>query len=492
MEQQRKNYFSYSENLKYLKSRLTSEDVIYHSFEIDQNSGTVIYIDSICDKNALGELVLKPLKSSSLNLSSPEKKDLPSPNTKISDDLTEVIGNVLNGYAALLAENKKEILLIDIADFSTRAVTEPPTSAVVKGPREGFTEDLKTNLSLLRRKLKTDKLNVKYLECGKYSRTKIAVCYINGVCDETVVKSVIKRINALKIDGISDSSYIASQIVEHKKSLFKQVGNTEKPDILSAKMLEGRVGIIVDGSPIALTVPFLFIEDFQSSEDYFKPVYRSNMQRITRVISIVIAIYLPAMFVAAQLFHLQLIPLNFLLTIVSSIKGIPLSPSLEMFFTLLIFEILNEASVRMPKYLGMALSVVGALVLGETAVRAGIVSSPTILIMALSGICLYTVPELVDTMSFLRLALLIVAGSSGGYGVILLSCFILIYLCSLENFDVPFLAPFGPFVKQDIKDSIYIEFFHNLKTRPLSLHTRNLTRMKINEIEDDDGNKKQH
>lgn len=486
MDKQQKIFSTYQKNLEYLKIKLIAEDVIYHNFEIDNKSGTVIYIDSICDKNALGELVLKPLKNSSLNLSSPQKKDLPSPNTKISCDLNEVISNVLNGYSALLAEHNNEILLIDIADFSTRAVTEPPTSAVVKGPREGFTEDLKTNLSLLRRKLKTDKLNIKYLECGKYSKTKIAVCFIKGVCDESIVKSVIKRINALKIDGICDSSYIASQIIEHKRSLFKQVGNTEKPDILSAKMLEGRIGIIVDGSPIALTVPFLFIEDFQSSEDYFKPVYRANMQRIIRVISIIIAIYLPAIFVSAQLFHLQLIPLNFLLTIVSSIKGIPLSPSLEMFFTLLIFEILNEASVRMPKYLGMALSVVGALVLGETAVRAGIVSSPTILIMALSGICLYTVPELVDTMSFLRLALLIIAGSSGGYGIILLSCFIIIYLCSLENFDVPFLAPFGPFVKQDLKDSIYIEYFHNLKTRPLSLHTRNLTRLKL--IDDEDKN----
>ncbi len=489
MNANNKTFYDYQKNLEYLQSRLSAEDVVYHNFDTEKASGTAIYIDPICDKNALGELVLKPLESSTFDLSALNEKQLPSPNTKSAKDLSEAITNILNGYCALLIKDVNQILLVDIANFTTRTVTEPPTSAVVKGPREGFTEDLKTNISLLRRKLKTEKLNIKYLECGKYSRTKIAVCYLKGVCEESIVKKVIKRINSLQIDGICDSSYIANELIEHKKSLFKQVGNTEKPDILSAKMLEGRVAVIVDGSPIALTVPFLFIEDFQSSEDYFKPIYRSNMQRCVRLISIILAIYLPAIFVSAQLFHLQLIPLNFLLTIVSSIKGIPLSPSLEMFFTLLIFEILNEASVRMPKYLGMALSVVGALVLGETAVRAGIVSSPTILIMALSGICLYTVPELVDTMSFLRFALLIIAGSSGGYGIILFSAFIFIYLCSLENFDVPYLAPFGPFVKQDLKDSVYIEFFQNLKTRPISLHSRNKIRLKINNIEENDADK---
>ena len=181
---------------------------------------------------------------------------------------------------------------------------------------------------------------------------------------------------------------------------------------------------------------------------------------------------------SAQLFHLQIIPLNFLLTIVNSIKGIPLSPSFEMFFTLLIFEILNEASIRMPKYVGMALSIVGALVLGDTAVRAGIVSTPTIMIMALSGISLYTVPELVDSMSFLRLVYLIVAGSIGGYGLILLSCLLIVYLASLENFDVPVLAPFAPLTTEDFKDSVLMTFLRDMKKRPKTLKPKDVVRIK--------------
>lgn len=365
-----------------------------------------------------------------------------------------------------------------------RAVSEPPTSTVMKGPREGFNESLKVNLALLRRRIKVKDFTVETHVLGKYSQTDVAVCYISSVTDKKIVKQVIERLKLINIDGIADSSYIGKMIVEHKTSLFKQVGNTEKPDILAQKMLEGRVGIIVDGSPIALTVPYLFVEDFQSSEDYFVNYYRANMERGLRILSIFIAVFLPAVFVSAQLFHLQLIPLNFLLTIVNSIKGIPLSPSYEMFFTLLIFEILNEASIRMPKYVGMALSIVGALVLGDTAVKAGIVSTPTIMIMALSGICLYTVPELVESMSVLRLVYLIVAGAAGGYGIMLLSALLIAYLCTLENFGVPLLAPYAPLIKIDLKDGVYIDFISKQTYRPKVLKSKNKRRIAIKDVKE--------
>ena len=205
---------------------------------------------------------------------------------------------------------------------------------------------------------------------------------MKNIADDGLVTTILEKLKKISIDNIPDSAYLQKLLSDRKNSLFKQIGTTEKPDIFVAKLMEGRIGIIVDGSPLALTAPFLFLEDFQNSEDYYKSPYKTNMERLLRVVSIFIAVFLPGIFVAAQLFHMEFIPLKFLLTIVSSVRGIPLSPTYEMFFTLLIFEILNEASVRMPKYVGMAVSIVGALVLGETAVQAGIVSSPTILIMA--------------------------------------------------------------------------------------------------------------
>ena len=247
--------------------------------------------------------------------------------------------------------------------------------------------------------------------------------------------------------------------------------------MVTARLTEGRIAVIVDGSPIVLTLPYLLIEDFQSPEDYYGTTTRAMLTRWVRVVAVVVSVLLPAIYVASQLFHLQFIPLNFLLTIINSIKGIPMSPSFEMFFTLIIFEILNEASIRMPKYAGMALSVVGALVLGETAVHAGIVSSPAILIMSLSAISLYTVPELVETLSVVRIVLLIFAGAAGGYGIVLAMDFIIVYLCGLENFGVPILAPMAPLVPGDLKDTLYIGYLREMEFRPNVFRPKNKRRI---------------
>ena len=259
---------------------------------------------------------------------------------------------------------------------------------------------------------------------------------------------------------------------------MKQAGSTEKPDIFCAKIAEGRVGLIVDGSPIALTVPYLMVEDFQASEDYYVPSSRATFTRILRILSLIVAIYLPAFYISAQLFKLQLFPIKLLLTISGSIRDIPLSPSLEMLLVLFVLEVLNEASIRMPKYVGMALSVVGALVLGETAVNAGFVSTPAIIIIAFSGIGLYAVPNLIEQTSVVRLAMLLVAGSVGTYGIILLTAFLLLYLVSAESFGVPILSPFAPVVPQDLRDSLVKYNLGSLDKRPKSFHSKNRRRLK--------------
>ena len=469
------------ENIKVIKQKVACADVIYYEFKCNQKSYQLCYVDSITDKNRIGDLLIRPIFA--LNPTTLEEVfySLQIPNLTKITTLEEGMTKLLAGQALLFCENEEFLIACDFLTYPTRAIAEPPTSTVVRGPREGFTESLKINLSMLRRRIKVKELVLENQEIGKYSKTTVCLCYISSIANSGIVNKVKKGLSSIEIDSIPDSSYVAKAINQRKTSLFKQVGNTEKPDIFVQKLLEGRVGILVDGSPIAITVPYMIIEDLQSSEDYFVNNYRANMERVIRLISLAFAILLPALFVSAQLFHLQIIPLNFLLTIVSSIKGIPLSPSFEMFFTLLIFEILNEASIRMPKYVGMVLSIVGALVLGDTAVKAGIVSTPTIMIMALSGICLYTAPDMVDSMSVLRLIYLIIAGSLGGYGIALLSAFIAIYLCSIDNFGVPILAPYAPTVLQDFKDGITMDFLTNMKNRPKSLKSKNKTRLKIKE-----------
>lgn len=469
---------NYSENKRALQKALNSDDVKFKEIKVGNKKGCIIFAADVSDKTAIGELILRPLESFKGRASEKNLlKTFFSPETETADTVIDAANKIVSGCSALIVEGIDKAFLFGLKKFDKRAIAEPPTSTVIKGPREGFVENLAVNISLMRRKLASPALKFKYLSVGKYSKTQIAVCYVEGVADKGLIDTLKKKIKNIKIDAVLDSSYLSKFLGEHKTSLFKQIGNTEKPDILAAKILEGRVAILVDGSPIALTVPYLLVEDFQSPSDYYNSSYSATVARLIRLFAIILSVYLPAFYVAAQLFHLQFIPLSFLLTVVNSIKGIPLSPSFEMFFTLLIFEILNEASVRMPRYVGMVVSIVGGLVLGETAVNAGIISAPALMIIALSGICLYTVPELEQTFSILRFLFLVIGGSFGAFGLVVASAVLLIYLVSFENYKTPLLAPFSPLITKDLKDGIYKGFLIEQSIRPLSLKNANKRRI---------------
>lgn len=472
-------------NKKVVKAILGSDDIVFFDFELGKTSALCVYVDSITDKELLGLEVLAPLKKICSEKSAAKTnishlaKAITLANVKTESKITDATNDILSGNAMIFIDGKNKAISVDLKKFEVRAISEPPTGLAVRGPRNGFTESIKSNLSLVRRYLKSPDLKVETFEKGRYTKTSIAFMYIDGISRPEIIDKIRKKIQEIDIDGIPDSSYVSKLLNERKTSLFKQVGSTERPDVLIERMLEGRAGIIVDGSPFALTLPYLLIEDFQAAEDYYISEYRANLVRALRVVAMIFSILLPSVFVAAQLFHLQIIPLNFLLTIVNGIKEIPFSPSLEMFFVLLIFELLNETSVRMPKYVGMALAVVGALVLGETAVNAGIVSTPAILIMALSGISIYAIPELVETTSVLRFIYLIVAGSLGGYGLILITAFLIIYLCSADNYGAPYLAPYSPVLLNDFQDGLYMNNVIGMVKRPEALGARNKTRQKI-------------
>ncbi len=464
-------------NKKILKALLCSDDVIFFEFTAGSKNALAVYVDSITDKETLGLQVIFPLKNANVSQSVKKlAKAITCANVKTVTEIKEAANEVLNGSTVILIDGKAGGFAADVKKFDVRAIAEPPTELAIRGPRNGFIESIKTNLSLVRRYLKTTALKIETTEIGKYSSTTVAIMSIDGITDPSLVKKIKNKLENVKIDGIPDSSYVSKILYERKNSLFKQVGSTERPDVLIERMLEGRIGILVDGSPFALTLPYLLIEDFQTAEDYYISHYRANLVRALRVLAIFLSVFLPGLFVSAQLFHLQLIPLNFLLTIVNSIKGIPLSPSLEMFFLLLIFEILNETSIRMPKYVGMALAVVGALVLGETAVNAGLVSTPAVLIMAMSGISIYTVPELTETTSILRFIVLLIAGSIGGYGIVLTEAFLTCYLCASENYGVPYVAPYSPLIPNDLQDGIYMSDVTSMPLRPQALNAKNKRR----------------
>ncbi len=483
IQEQRPQKFSgdIEKDIKAVKAILSADDIFVYRFATkDGKTCASVYADGITDKELLGEMAAKPLALENAPKTAEEaKKMLYFPETKPAEDLQTACNEILSGNPLLLIDGIAEGIVLGTKKVSLRAIMEPQTSITVKGPREGFIEDVKTNMSLIRRRLKTPALRFITLEAGRASKTAVVVAYLEGIADEKIVKEIEERISAIDIDGVPDSSYIGKFLAKKPYSLFKQVGTTEKPDILCAKMLEGRVAVLADGSPIALTLPYMLAEDFQSSQDYFVSPYRATISRILRLAAVVISLFLPAFYVAAELFRLQLLPFGLLMTISGSVQDLPLSPSLELFFLLVVLEVLIEASVRMPKYVALALSVIGALVLGDTAVKAGIVSSPAIIIVALSGISAYTVPDLTGTISVIRLAYVVVAGSIGTYGILLFTALLFYYLVSSDSYGTPLLAPFSPLIKKDLRDSIYKSNIYSLDTRPAVLKSKNKTRLKV-------------
>ena len=506
-----------TQNLQTLKKLLPSEDVLTYAFETaDKRPCAIIYADGMVNKELLARLVAAPLSSTAFtqllpknnadrvatNNKATQAKSQPNkqtesaversqlfPEFKSVETLKDGVNEILDGNTLLLIDQIPTGFIVGAKLLPVRTVTEPPTDVAVKGPREGFIEDIKTNMALVRKRLKTPSLRFETLRVGEQSYTAVTLCYLQGTSTESIKDELKKKLQSIKVDNIPDSSYISAFLAPRKHSIFRTVGTTEKPDIFTAKISEGRVGILVDGSPIALTVPYITTEDLQSSEDYFISPFTATVFRFLRLVSLFVAILLPAFYVSAQLFKMQLLPLGLMLTIASSVRELPLSPSMEMFVVLLLLEILKEASIRMPKYVGMSLSVVGALVLGETAVSAGFLSTPAIIIVAFSGICLYTVPNFVETGSLLRWLFLLVGGALGPFGIVLLSAFTLCALVTADAYGTPPLAPFSPLIKSDLRDAVVKYDLQSLTARPAFLRSKNKTRLKVgNHNNRDDGN----
>lgn len=480
------------ENIKSVKDVLTSEDIMVFGFESYAGKKfAAIFADGLADKQLLGELVVKPLRAVEKDADyEAVKLLLASPEVKDGTDTETAIKEVSDGNVVVFIDGETDYIIAGLKNPPMRAVAEPPTQVAVHGPREGFIEDIKVNLGLIRKRIKADKLQVKSITVGDKSETAVAIVYIDGVCPAGLPEKIEKEILENKIDIVPDSSYIAQFMTKRPRSLFKRCGTAEKPDVFCAKVCEGRVGIVVDGSPMCLTVPYMLVEDFQSVEDYYITSYRATTLRLIRIVSLMMGIFLPALYISAQLFKIQIIPFQLLLKISSSVAGLALSPSVEMFLTLFVLEVLNEASIRMPKYVGLALSVVGALVLGDTAVKAGIISTPAIIIIAFSAIGLYTVPNNVETTTTLRWLFLIVAGSLGPFGIVLLCAFLISYLVSEQSYGVPLVAPFAPLVKNDLYDSLVKANLYTLDNRPQVFDTKERVRLKSVRAKKETGGRK--
>ena len=470
-------------NIENIKVKFkNSQELIIKNFNIENEQASLIYISGLNDSTLINNSIMRVFEETHIpkpaSMNDLIQNHILISESKTSSNLEECVFEILKGKAILFINNLNECAIFGVDKQKERAIQEPPTSAVLKGPRSGFTENIKTNIACIRKIIASTDLVFEHFNVGQYTQTQVSIFYISSITSKKVINEVRKRIKKINIDGILDSYYISQFLEFYPNSMFKQVGSCEKADIVCAKILEGRVGILVDGSPIALTVPFIILEDLQTSNDYYSQHARSTALRLIRLFSFLITVLLPGMYIAIELHHYKIIPLKFIVTIMNTTQQLPLSPFVEIIFVLLLFEVLYEASLRMPKYLGLALSIVGALILGDTATKAGLVSPPSVMIVALSGITLYTLPDLAPQLSMIRFGYTIAGGMMGFYGILSLTLYLLFHLNDFDSYNTAYLAPFSPQHKSDLKDAVFKEDITTMFSRPSSLNNKNKTRLK--------------
>lgn len=476
-------------NLSILKNILnSSSDVIFHEFSFGSNrqsNGLLIYISGMVNKNIINHNILEPLMYNTLVLESNVSMDLSNMNTIVksilieSDTSTistirELLDDLLSGNAILFIDNSSEALSINAKKWEHRTVDMPLTENGVRGSREGFTENLQVNTTLLRAIIKAPDLCIESLKIGDITRTEVSIVYIKTIANPELVKEVTARLKKIHVDAILESGYIEQFIEDTHFSIFSTVANSEKPDKVAGKILEGRVAIFINGSPFVLTVPMLFVESFQSREDYYSRPFFASVIRLIRFISYMISVLAPATYVALTIFHQELIPTPLLISIVAGHESVPFPAVLEAAFMVLTFDILREAGVRLPQPVGSAISIVGALVIGQSAVAAGLISPIMVIVVSFTAITSFVVPPQTDSGALLRYILLALAGIAGGFGILMGLLVTLIHLSCLESFGTPYLWPIVPFSLSGWKD-VFIRGTMKTHSQPLPaniLHTK--------------------
>ena len=459
------------ERAKKIKQAFSGDDLpIVREISAPVGKAAMVYHPDLTDPELCFRIVAwtEKIRDKKLTLEQIRLKCVYISETKIVGEEKEAIDAVLSGDAVLIFDNIPNYLVLNVRKYDKRAITEPPLSTVTYGPREGFIEDLKTNLCLIERRIHSQNLVIKRLKIGSVTQTDVAVAYIDGIASDKIVQKVIGRLKGIKTDGVLDVQYLQPYLEERPFSIFNQAGRAEKPDIVAAKLLEGRLAVLVNGTPVVLTLPYLFVESVQSSGDYYQRYSYASFLRVLRMITLGFAVLLPGAYISLQKYHLSVIPLKFMLTMVTALGGIPFRATTEMLFVILLFEIIRETGIRMPKAVGMAMSIVGALVLGETAVRAGIVSSPAVMIVALSSLALYTAPDEVGSTTLLRIIFTLLGGIGGVYLLLIGLVYLVQYAVGINGLGAPYVAPFAPFVKKDMQDATYRSNFLNMSGKPRS------------------------
>ncbi len=386
--------------------------------------------------------------------------------TSSTEEPEKIAEGIVSGDTVLFVDGYAKALVINTKKWPLRSVQEPDIEKVLRGPREGFIESILMNLALLRRKIQSPELKFKFKTVGARTHTRCCIVYHETLANHEILGEVVRRLNEYDLDATLGSEYIISMIRDAKGSPFKTMGVTERPDVAAAKILEGRIAIFVEGTPVVITLPYTFLENLQSNEDYYVGYHFASMMRVLRFIAFFMTITIPAIYIALIGFHQEFLPTPLLLSILSARESVPFPSIVELVLMLAAFEVLREAGARMPSNVGQALSIVGALVLGQAAVEAKIVSAPVIIVAALTGISAIVTPRLSGALIIVRILLLAGAMVIGMYGFMLVFAAMFLHLFNIRSFGVPYMLNLTSFNAQDMKDTFIRAPWWDMRTRP--------------------------
>ncbi|ARK30924.1 spore germination protein [Halalkalibacter krulwichiae] len=402
---------------------------------------------------------------------------------KLIGDISTLLQALMEGNSIVLIDGLNEAFVIGARNVDKRSVDNPDTERAIRGPREGFIEPISSNIALLRYRLQTTDFCINTMKVGRVTNTKVALCYVKGIADPGLVQEVKDRVTSIDIDTIQDSGYIEQFIEDSHLSPFPQIQNTERPDKAVSAMLEGKVVLLVDGSPFALIAPAVFAQFFQTIEDYTERFMMGSLLRLLRVLALSFALFFPSFYVAIIAFNPELIPTDFAIAVASGRAGVPFPTVIEVLFMEIAMEVLREATVRLPQQVGGALSIVGVLVIGQAAVEAGFVNPITVVVIALTTIGSFATPayNAAIALRMLRFPLVILSGIFGLIGLMFGFILVMNHILSLKSFGVPYLTPIVPGDFQGMKDTIIRMPLWKMPKRPGQFHPKNQDRLGKNE-----------
>lgn len=439
-------------NIMYFKQQFGDAfDVKYRKYNASGKEVYFVMVDGMCDSLLATEQVILPIIKADFSdeigdklIHSAADRVSASIDKSVTNDLDEAIREAIYGSIIMLTEDSHFAVMFGVQGFPKRAVLEPSTEMQERGSREAFVESFKDNVTMIRRRVRNPVFKTQIVEVGITTKTRACVCYMSDRVDKKMLENVVERLKNATLDTVLGSGYLQPFLDTKYSSIFSGVGFTERPDVLTAKISEGKICIIVDGTPNALIVPYLFVEHFHSLDDYLKRPYYATFIRVLKLVSFLFSVFLPGLYVAVCTFHQEIIPETMIFGITGQESRTPLPVMFEALFIHLIYEIVREAGLRMPKSVGHAISIVGALVIGESAVTAGILSAPMLIVVGLTAVSSFVVSTLYEPVAVLRFAFIIVGGISGLYGIMLCFTAVLINAAAISPYGVPFTSPLSP------------------------------------------------